>query len=128
MPTTQKSPQKQTKATQKVGGSAKKPVRKDMEGGKAAPSKGKTARCGSARGGSLYNYEETKKRSIENQERINILDNYLNEIHQIITDFYTVDTLPQEFRDKLNTKLADAISRKTNSERELPLPQYHSRW
>jgi hypothetical protein len=35
MPTTQKSPQKHTKATQKVGGSAKKPVMKAMEGGSA---------------------------------------------------------------------------------------------
>ena len=36
MPTTQKSPQKHTKATQKVGGSAKKPaVTKAMEGGSA---------------------------------------------------------------------------------------------
>ena len=33
MPTTQKSPQKHTKATQKVGGSTKKPVTKAMEGG-----------------------------------------------------------------------------------------------
>jgi hypothetical protein len=50
MSTTQKSPQKQTKATQKVGGSAnpkpKKPVTKAMEGGKAAPSKGKMTRGG----------------------------------------------------------------------------------
>ena len=79
MPTTQKSQQKQTKATQKVGGSAKKPVTKAMEGGSAkkavtkvvgggstkkavtkvvgggsaAPSKGKTTRGGSAKGGSV---------------------------------------------------------------------------
>ena len=79
MPTTQRSQQKQTKATQKVGGSAKKPVTKAMEGGStkkpvtkvtgggstkkavtkvvgggsAAPSKGKTTRGGSAKGGSV---------------------------------------------------------------------------
>ena len=51
MPTTQKLQQKQTKATQKVGGSAKKPVTKAMEGGSAAPSKGKMTRGGSAKGG-----------------------------------------------------------------------------
>jgi hypothetical protein len=57
MPTTQKSPQKHTKATQKVGGSAnpkpKKPVTKAMEGGKAAPSKGKMTRGGSAKSGGI---------------------------------------------------------------------------
>jgi len=53
MPTTQKLQQKQTKTTQKVGGSAKKSVTKAMEGGKAAPSKGKTTRGGSAKGGSV---------------------------------------------------------------------------
>ena len=54
MPTTQKSPQKQTKATQKVGGSAKKPVTKAMEGGKskvAAVKSKATTRGGSAKGG-----------------------------------------------------------------------------
>jgi len=53
MPTTQKLQQKHTKATQKVGGSAKKPVMKAMEGGKAASSKGKTPRGGSAKSGGL---------------------------------------------------------------------------
>jgi hypothetical protein len=54
MPTTQKSQQKQTKATQKVGGSAKKPVTKAMEGGKskvAAVKSKATTRGGSAKGG-----------------------------------------------------------------------------
>jgi hypothetical protein len=77
MPTTQKSPQKHTKATQKVGGSAKKPVTKAMEGGKGkvASVKSKTATRGggSARGGSFYNYEDTKKRSMKNEELINFL-------------------------------------------------------
>jgi hypothetical protein len=54
MPTTQKPQQKQTKATQKVGGSAKKPVTKAMEGGKskvAAVKSKATTRGGSAKGG-----------------------------------------------------------------------------
>jgi hypothetical protein len=59
MPTTQKSQQKHTKATQKVGGSAKKPVTKAIEGGKVAPSKGKMTRGGSAKGGG--NITETVK-------------------------------------------------------------------
>jgi hypothetical protein len=74
MPTTQKSQQKQTKATQKVGGSAKKPVTKAMEGGKgkvAAVKTKATMRGGSAKGGSFYNYEETKERSIKNEKDIN---------------------------------------------------------
>ena len=70
MPTTQKSQQKQTKATQKVcgsakkpvtkameGGSTKKPVTKAMEGGKAASSKGKTTRGESAKGGGFKIYQ-----------------------------------------------------------------------
>ena len=86
MPTTQKSPQKQTKATQKVGGSAKKPVTKAieggsakkpvtkaMEGGKVAPSKGKTTRGGSAKGGGFKIYQETKERSEDNRKLIRLL-------------------------------------------------------
>ena len=84
MPTTQKLQQKHTKATQKVGGSAKKPVTKVVGGGsakkpaatkvvgggKAAPSKGKTTRGGSAKGGSLKIYQETKERSEDNRKLI----------------------------------------------------------
>ena len=57
MPTTQKPQQKQTKATQKVGGgSTKKPVTKAIEGGngKVATVKSKTnVRGGSAKGGTV---------------------------------------------------------------------------
>jgi hypothetical protein len=57
MPTPQKLQQKHTKATQKVGGSAKKPVTKAMEGGKgnvaSVKSKAATRGAGSARGGSV---------------------------------------------------------------------------
>jgi hypothetical protein len=49
MPTTQKSQQKQTKATQKVGGSAKKPVTKAMEGGSAKKPVRKAIEGGSAK-------------------------------------------------------------------------------
>ena len=75
MPTTQKLQQKQTKATQKVGGSAKKPVTKAMEGGKVAPSKGKMTRGGSAKGGALWN-----KKSTENAEKIIELNNKISNI------------------------------------------------
>jgi hypothetical protein len=89
MPTTQKSPQKHTKATQKVGGSAKKPVTKAMEGGsakkpavtkameggKVEPSKGKMTRGGSAKGGALWN-----KKSTENAENIIELNNKISNI------------------------------------------------
>ena len=86
MPTTQKSQEKHTKATQKVGGSAKKPVTKAMEGGntkkpvtkameggKVAPSKGKTPRGGSAKGGGFKIYQETKERSEDNRQLIILL-------------------------------------------------------
>jgi hypothetical protein len=74
MPTTQKSPQKQTKATQKVGGSAKKPVTKAMEGGKVAtPMKTKTVK----EGGGMGLYDETKRRSLRNEYLIKVLLNYL---------------------------------------------------
>lgn len=80
MPTTQKLQQKQTKATQKVGGSAKKPVTKAMEGGKAVSSKCKTARGGSARGGAFYNYEETKERSQNNRILIKHLYTFIADV------------------------------------------------
>ena len=94
MPTTQKLQQKQTKATQKVGGSAKKPVTKAMEGGsakkpavtkameggKVAPSKGKMTRGGSAKGGGFKIYQETKERSEDNRQLILLLYKLINEI------------------------------------------------
>jgi hypothetical protein len=64
MPTTQKLQQKQTKATQKVGGSAKKPVTKAMEGGKGnvASVKSKAATRGgvSAKGLMPWNKKSTE--------------------------------------------------------------------
>jgi hypothetical protein len=94
MPTTQKLQQKHTKATQKVGGSEKKPatkameggsakkpaVTKAMEGGKVAPSKGKMTRGGSAKGGGVFNYQETKERSEDNRKLIIQLYMLINEI------------------------------------------------
>jgi uncharacterized protein YdcH (DUF465 family) len=82
MPTTQKSQQKQTKATQKVGGSTKKPVTKAMEGGKVAPSKGKMTRGGSAKGG-VVNITEAVKGKMpvtmkKFTEEIERLDNRIN--------------------------------------------------
>jgi len=109
MPTTQKSQQKHTKATQKVGGSAKKPitkameggstkkpvtkatqkvggstkkpVTKAMEGGKVAPSKGKTTRGGSAKGGALWN-----ARSIKNENNIRELNTKITKIEEVIPE------------------------------------------
>ena len=80
MPTTQKSPQKHTKATQKVGGSAnpkpKKPVTKAMEGGSAAPSKCKTTRGGSGNGMKL----PWNSKSITNAENIFKLNKKISNI------------------------------------------------
>ena len=93
MPTTQKSQQKQTKVTQKVGRSAKKPVTKAIEGGKSAPSKGKTTRGGSAKGG--VNITETVKGKMpvtmkKFTEEIERLDNRIN---TFTTDIQTqIDT------------------------------------
>lgn len=99
MPTTQKPQQKHTKATQKVGGSAKKPVTKAMEGGsakkpaatkvvgggKAAPSKGKTPRGGSAKGGGFTNTWKEKmpvtKQTMDRELQL-FMDNKLNELQQ----------------------------------------------
>lgn len=98
MPTTQKPQQKQTKATQKVGGSAKKPVTKAMEGGSTkkpvtkameggstAPSKCKTTRGGSAKGGGMFNYEETKQRSEDNRKLIKLLYNLIDDLVKKLT-------------------------------------------
>ena len=76
MTTTQKSQQKQTKVTQKVGGSAKKPVTKAMEGGKVAPSKGKMTRGGSAKGGGISEKMPVTKKKFN--EKIELLDNSIN--------------------------------------------------
>jgi len=79
MPTPQKLQQKHTKATQKVGGSAKKPVTKVVGGGKAAPSKGKTTRGGSAKGGAPWNIKST-----ENAKKILQLDLKITKIEEAI--------------------------------------------
>jgi chromosome segregation ATPase len=83
MPTTQKSQQKQTKVTQKVGGSAKKPVTKAMEGGKVAPSKGKMTRGGSAKGGGISEKMPVTKKKFK--EEIELLDNRINTFTTNIT-------------------------------------------
>lgn len=67
MPTTQKPQQKQTKATQKVGGSAKKPVTKATEGGKgkiAAVKSKTTTRSGSVKGDSVKTYATKPRQHI----------------------------------------------------------------
>ena len=67
MPGTQKPQQKQTKATQKVGGSAKKPVTKATEGGKgkiAAVKSKTTTRGGSAKGDSVKTYATKPRQHI----------------------------------------------------------------
>ena len=110
MPTTQKSQQKQTKATQKVGGSAKKPVTKAMEGGKAAPSKGKTERGGKVAtpmktktlkdGGMVLNYEETKKRSLRNE--------YL--IKRLLAEFYKKIEITEPGEPGKPSKMIDLLT------------------
>jgi hypothetical protein len=83
MPTTQKSPQKQTKATQKVGGSAKKPVTKAMEGGKgkvaSVKSKAATRGGGSAKGVMPWN-----KKSTENANNIIELKGKISNIEDVV--------------------------------------------
>ena len=67
MPTTQKPQQKQTKATQKVGGSAKKPVTKTTEDGKskiAAVKSKTTTRGGSVKGDSVKTYATKPRQHI----------------------------------------------------------------
>ena len=107
MPTTQKSQQKQMKATQKVGGSAKKPVTKAMEGGstkkpavtkameggKAAPSKGKTTRGGSAKGGGMGLpgsmkdlLPVTKKKTNHLEKRIGDVEKSIGDVEKSIGD------------------------------------------
>ena len=113
MPTTQKPQQKQTKATQKVGGSAKKPVTKAMEGGKgkvAAVKSKATTRGGSAKGGSFYNYEETKERSIKNEKDIIELNKKISNISNINQDISNINqdisNINQDITDlKLGLKL-----------------------
>jgi hypothetical protein len=105
MPTPQKLQQKQTKATQKVGGSAnpkpkkpavtkameggsaKKPVTKVVGGGKAAPSKGKTPRGGSAKGGGIGNTMKKllpgKKEVRNNNTTNNDITNLWTEINEL---------------------------------------------
>ena len=122
MPTTQKPQQKQTKATQKVGGSAKKPVTKAMEGGKSkvATVKSKTVvRGGSARGGASGGvipklYEDTKNRSKENESRINNIDRRIDVMIRKMNDKYKklntqieaiFSTLDEETKEKINVFL-----------------------
>ena len=95
MPTTQKPQQKQTKATQKVGGSAKKPVTKVVGGGKGKEAVVKSK--ATTRGGSFYNYEETKERSITNSTRISDLEKEIKKTNTKISDLEKV----------INTKISD---------------------
>jgi hypothetical protein len=109
MPTTQKSPQKQTKATQKVGGSAKKPVTKAIEGGKGkvAVVKSKdTTRGGSAKGSSFYIYEDTKKRSIKNENDIIELKKVIPQLVKMIRVIYNVNcrNLKREYPEEILSK------------------------
>ena len=110
MPTTQKSQQKQMKATQKVGGSAKKPVTKAMEGGstkkpavtkameggKAAPSKGKTTRGGSAKGGGMGLpgsmkdlLPVTKKKTNHLEKRIGDVEKSIGDVNGVVESINT---------------------------------------
>ena len=110
MPTTQKSQQKQMKATQKVGGSAKKPVTKAMEGGstkkpavtkameggKAAPSKGKTTRGGSAKGGGMGLpgsmkdlLPVTKKKTNHLEKRIGDVEKSIGDVNDVVESINT---------------------------------------
>jgi hypothetical protein len=95
MPTTQKLQQKQTKATQKVGGSAnpkpKKPVTKVVGGGKvASPMKTKTVKEGG-----MGLYDDTKKRSIRNEYLIKrneyLIKVLLKQIYKYVV-FYNKET------------------------------------
>jgi hypothetical protein len=62
----------------------KKPVTKAMEGGSAAPSKGKTTRGGSAKGGGMFNYKEKKETLMDRelQQQKTLMDRELQELQQ----------------------------------------------
>ena len=106
MPTTQKLQQKQTNATQKVGRSAKKPVTKAMEGGKAAPSKGKMTRGGSAKGGGISSISEkmpvTKKTM---NEAINEIETKINS--RTDTKIYEVNKTIQAINSMIDMKMSE---------------------
>ena len=125
MPTTQKPQQKHTKATQKVGGSAKKPVTKVVGGGsakkpaatkvvgggKAAPSKGKTTRGGSAKGGLPWNNLSTKNAEdiIELNAKIsNIETNVIPQLVKLIEYIYEIK--PDSFPDSVKTDFETTIN------------------
>jgi hypothetical protein len=102
MPTTQKLQQKHTKATQKVGGSTKKPVTKVVGGGKvASPMKTKTVK----EGGGMGLYDDTKKRSMRNEYLIKIL---LHNIYKYVVFFKENGEMESEL------KLDDYIKNQQN--------------
>jgi len=108
MPTTQKLQQKQTKATQKVGGSAKKPVTKVVGGGKVAPSKGKMTRGGSAKGGGIKIYQETKERSEDNRKLIMHLYKLIGSLVTALNDD-KLDT--QAFKNTNDPRILDILEK-----------------
>jgi len=134
MPTTQKSPKKQTKATQKVGGSAKKPVTKAMEGGKAAPSKGKMTRGGSAKGGGISSISISEKMPVTKKtmnEAINEIETKIKEtiqsidskidakIYEVGTKIYEVEETIQAIFNNLDNDKQFKIRQEISNNRKL---------
>ena len=104
MPTTQKPQQKHTKATQKVGGSAKKPVTKAMEGGKGKVAVVKTK--ATTGGGSAKRIVETVKGNMPVTQKA--MD---NDITNLVTEINNLKTEVTNIKNNINKINSETLNR-----------------
>ena len=100
---TQKPQQKQTKVTQKVGGNPKKPVTKATQGGKVAtPMQTKKVKEGG-----MGLYDETKKRSLRNEQSIANIKSSIAKIEKSILEIENIKNKVTDHENELKALTVD---------------------